>query len=533
MFCAQKEAPADAAVSRRVNPAVNPERKIVHPVLIEGEWKQSDQPLGVFQAIDPSSGQTLADEYPISNALELERALQAGVEAAEMMFSIDSSLVVAFLRGYADRIETNAARLADIAHLETALPISPRLIEMEIPRTILQLRLAADAAEQESWREAKIDHEASIASCMGPLGAPVLVIGPSNFPFAYNGIAGGDFAAAIAAQNPVIAKAHPLHPSTTRLLGEFAAEAAADSGLPQSVVQLVYDVKPEDGLRLAGDRRLGALAFTGSRRAGLALKNAADDGGTPAYLEMSAVNPVFVLPGALTNHSEQLIDDYYNSCTLGVGQFCTSPGLLVLPKSDNTELVLNSIAQRFDGSDAGTMLAASLAANAVSVIEQLLSGGASFVSNDRRSEQTGAYFYPMLLRCTAKQFLSNTQTLQSEAFGPIGLAVVAEDIQQMITIARTLEGSLTATVYSDQDGSDDDDYKRIAPLLRARCGRLLNDKMPTGVTVSPAMNHGGPYPATGHPGFTAVGMPGAIRRFAALHCYDHVRTNRLPKCLRS
>lgn len=504
----------------------------MHKVLIDGQWRAADAPHGGLRASNPATGEPLKDEYPVCSWADLDMALESGRRAAEAMFEAEPGPIVGFLRGYASAIEGAAGELAAIAHEETALPASPRFEGVEIPRTANQLRLAADAAESRAWREPVVDESANLASCMGPLGGPVWVIGPNNFPFAYNGVAGGDFASAIAAQNPVIAKAHPLHPTTTRRLAELAHKSANEAGLPAGAVQLVYDMKPEDGLKLAGDPRLAALGFTGSRRGGLALKEACDRAGTPVYLEMSAVNPVFVLEGSASERREDFPAEYVGSCTLGAGQFCTSPGLVILPDNTDGRAVRDTIAEAIGAAPAGTLLSADLTKATAENVETLIQAGGSISSEDRRPQDSGAKMHPLMLTCSGAQFLASHQAMQTEAFGPIGVAVMAKDLEEMIAIARVLEGSLTASIYSAVGGGDDAGYARLAPHLRMRCGRLLNDKMPTGVAVSPAMNHGGPFPATGHPGFTAVGMPGAIRRFAALHSYDHVRPERLPTVLR-
>ena len=190
-------------------------------------------------------------------------------------------------------------------NIETALPILPRLKESELPRTIDQLRQAAAAAREGSWALPTIDTKNNLRSCYGAIG-PVCVFGPNNFPFAYEGIAGGDFASAIAAGNPVIAKAHPSHPGTARLLAELAQRSAEEAKLPPGTVQMIYRLENDDGLRLMKDRRVAAVGYTGSRKAGLALKAAADSAGIPIYLELSSINPVVILPGALASAAKKL-----------------------------------------------------------------------------------------------------------------------------------------------------------------------------------------------------------------------------------
>ncbi len=502
----------------------------VQPVLIGGAWRVSDH-LETFTAFDPRTLEALPERFPVSSPEEIERTVAAGWEAAQMLRRTDPERIARFLERYADGIEADRAELVRLAALETALSVEPRLNTVELPRTTDQLRQAARAARERSWTRPTIDTAANIRSMLALLGAPVAVFGPNNFPFAFNAVSGGDFAAAIAAGNPVIAKAHPAHPGTTRRLASLALEALMESGLPAATVQLVYHMAPETGLRLVSHERIGAAAFTGSRGAGLALKAAADRAGKPFYAELSSVNPVFVLPGALEERLEAIVDEFFASCTAGIGQFCTNPGLVILPAGEAGERFARLAASRFSGQAAGVMLSEVGVSHLERAVNQLISHGASLIAGGRRVSP-GTRFENTLLSVQGDPFLTHPSGLQAEAFGPSSLLVLARDADQMLNIAASLEGSLTTALYSHTDGRDDDQYAQLEPMLRWRTGRLLNDKMPTGVAVSPAMNHGGPYPASSHPGFTSVGIPASLTRFAALHCYDNVRASRLPPELR-
>src|SRR5947199_4148087 len=211
----------------------------VAQVLIDGKWRAADAE-GTFHAENPAKGEALPLAFPISRWSDCDAALTAATEAAAELRVIGSAKIAAFLEGYAVNIEAAADKIVAAAAEETALPVTPRLKDVELPRTTNQLRLAAAAAREESWRHATLDLEKNIRSCFSPIG-PVVVFGPNNFPFAFNGVSGGDFAAAIAAGNPVIAKAHPLHPNTTRLLAEQAFKAVQQTGLPPATVQLIYN----------------------------------------------------------------------------------------------------------------------------------------------------------------------------------------------------------------------------------------------------------------------------------------------------
>src|SRR5271170_709182 len=239
----------------------------VAQVLIDGKWRNAAAET-TFHASNPAIGETLATPFPVSAWSDCNMALAAAAEAADVLRAAKPELLAVFLDSYAAKIDSASAAIAQAANEETGLPISPRLKDNELTRTTNQLRLAAAAAREESWKRPTLDLEKNIRSCFGPIG-PVVVFGPNNFPLAFNGISGGDFAAAIAAGNPVIAKAHPLHPNTTRLLAEEARKASESTGMPRGAVQMIYNVKNGDGLRLVSDSRVGAVGFTGSRNGGM------------------------------------------------------------------------------------------------------------------------------------------------------------------------------------------------------------------------------------------------------------------------
>lgn len=502
----------------------------LQPVLINGEWRPADNPAGSFKAMNPTTRTPMSDDYPVSSLADVEAALHAAHDAILELRTTPTNRIANFLDTYAANIEARTEELVEMANNETALPKEPRLRSSELPRTTNQLRQAAAAVRSGVWRMATIDSKLNIRSMFASLNGAVIVFGPNNFPFAFNSAAGGDFAAAIAAGNPVIGKANTGHPGTTRLFAEAALDAVKSSGLPHAMVQLLYRTPPDIGFMLVSHPLVGATGFTGSRSAGLRLKEAADKAGKPIYLEMSSINPVFVLPGALDERLDAIAGEYTNSCTLGAGQFCTNPGFVVVVDNPVGQKFLEAVAAAFSAKAPGVLLGArgpKDIAEAVAIMQQ---HGAELVvgGHEITDPNYGFAFENTILRVAGDQFLKHPEPLQTEAFGAVGLFVMAKDENQLLDIANHLEGNLTGSLYSDTHGSDDDLYCRVEPILRTKVGRLLNDKMPTGVAVTPAMNHGGPYPSTGHPGFTAVGIPASIHRFAALHCYDNVRQHRLP-----
>jgi len=500
------------------------------PVLIAGAWRPADNPAGTFQSMNPATSELLPDVYPVSSMADVDAACAAGASAVETLRALPDAAdrIAAFLDDYAARIEGAADALVAMAAAESALAVTPRLRSVELPRTLNQLRQGAAAARARSWCHATIDTATNIRSMYAPIGGPVVVFGPNNFPFAFNSVAGGDFVAAVAAGNPVIAKANTSHPGTSRLLAELALAALEPCGLPKGMVQQLYRTPPDAGFALVSHPLIGATGFTGSKYAGLQLKAAADRAGKPIYLEMSSVNPVFVLPGALEERRAAIAKELADSCALGAGQFCTRPGITVVVGEPQGEAFVDDVKGHFAGGTPGTLLGMSGLSAIKSGIDELTANGAKVLTGGQPLAGPRISFANTLLRVGGARFLDSPHELQTEAFGTVNTIVVCTDVDEMVRVATSLEGNLTGSIYSESTGRDDETYGAIAGVLRTKVGRLLNDKMPTGVAVSPAMNHGGPYPATGHPGFTAVGIPASLLRFAALQSYDNVRPHRLP-----
>lgn len=501
----------------------------VEQVLVAGRWRKATG-MSTFRAANPATGAELEMEFPVSDWQDCEDALNAAATVAKELRTVPAEKIAAFLDLYARKIEEQASALVETANAETGLPVAPRLKDIELPRTTAQLRQGATAAREGSWTHATIDTKANIRSHFAPIG-PVVVFGPNNFPFAFNGISGGDLTAAIATGSPVIAKAHPLHPATSKLLAECAVSALAEAGLPPATVQMLYHIGNEDGLRLVSDPRIGASSFTGSRAAGLRLKAAADSAGKPIYLEMSSLNPVILLPGAIAERGDNLAAELADSCLAAAGQFCTSPNLILTIAGESSERLSTNLVGILEKRSPGVLFSAGGLKGLDESVHALVDAGAKVVTGAERVTGDGYRYKNTLLRTTGEQFLAEPDKLQREAFGNATMLVTAKDVAQLQQVLEVLEGNLTGSIYSSTTGEDDAAYAKVSSALRFKVGRLLNDKMPTGVALSPAMNHGGPYPSTAHPGFTAVGIPASLRRFGALQCYDNVRPDRLPAVL--
>ena len=384
----------------------------MHKVLINGQWQQADAS-DTFTAYDPQAAQALPDEFPVSSWSDCEKMLDAAAAAFQDMRSGRRERIVAFLEKYADRIEARSDEICTTAHQETALPLEPRLANVELPRTTGQLRQAANAAMEQSWCWPIIDTATNIRSCFGPIG-PVAVFGPNNFPFAFGSVSGGDFAAAIAAGNPVIGKANSMHPKTTMLFAEEALEAAKEAGLPAATVQMIYRLNHDDGEKLVSDPRLAAIGYTGSRNAGLKLKAAADAVGKPIYLELSSINPVVVLEGALAERGDAIADEFSGSCLMGTGQFCTNPGLVILQAGDATEKLIAEVCEKFKNSPVGTLFSESGQKGLASAIDTLKNAGAEIVCGGESGGGQGYSVNNTILRISAHAFVENPHTLQTE-----------------------------------------------------------------------------------------------------------------------
>lgn len=498
-------------------------------VLIGGVFRDASAG-STFRAMNPTTGELLDCVFPVSDWKDIDEALEMASNCFKEVRSMSPEKIAFFLEAFADLIQADKEMLVELAHAETGLPKTPRLGDVELPRTVNQLKLAAAAARSGSWSMPTIDTKANIRSCYQPIG-PVCVFGPNNFPFAFNSLAGGDFAAAIASGNPVIGKANSSHPATTKRFAELALQAIEKTGMPQGLVQLLYRTSHADGERMVGDPRLSAIGYTGSRNAGLQLKAVADRVGKPFYAELSSVNPIVYLPGALTERVDKLIEEYVASGLMGAGQFCTNPGLLLMLNSPEAQRFVSGVVEKYQSSAAGTLLSKSVESSLVKSISVLCNAGAELLAGGSKVEGARCAVANTALKVTGSKFLSDAHSFQTEAFGNAVLIVVCDSLEELKQVIEQLEGNLTGAIYSATDGSDDGLYGAIAEELSQRVGRLLNDKMPTGVAVSPAMNHGGPFPATGHPGFTAVGIPASMIRFAKLTCFDAVRPSRLPAVL--
>jgi len=465
--------------------------------------------------------------YAVATAAEVARACELSSQAFEALARISTEGRARFLDRIAELLDENVSTLAAAAHIETALPI-PRLTG-ETGRASGQLRMFSALIREGSWVDARIElgdpsrtpaPKPDIRRMLIPIG-PVAVFGASNFPLAFS-VAGGDTASALAAGCPVVAKAHPAHPETSQLVGNLIAQAAAETQMPEGVFSLVHG-GPEVGKALVTHEAIRAVAFTGSHRAGRFLYDLAASRPTPipVFAEMGSVNPLFALPARISEAADALAAGYAHSLTLGVGQFCTNPGVIVGIGAP-FEAFLAKIAEKLSAVLPGTMLTAQIRTAFLKGCDHVPAelGAETLLS----PQPNGAHASPALFRITAKQAIAHPDRVE-EIFGPAAIAVVCEDETELLATAKALPGQLTATIQAAD--SDRDLVATLLPALTGLAGRVVFNGFPTGVEVNSAMQHGGPYPATTDSRFTSVGT-GAILRFARPVAYQDVPDDVLP-----
>ncbi|MDN7675419.1 aldehyde dehydrogenase (NADP(+)) [Burkholderia oklahomensis] len=489
---------------------------------------------GTMRAYDPAQGVELEPAFGAGGAGDVDRACRLASAAFDAFRQAPLEARARFLEAVAERIVGLGDQLIERAHAESALPVAR--LEGERARTVGQLRLFASIVRDGRWLDATLDSaqpdrkplpRADLRLQKIPVG-PVAVFGASNFPLAFS-VAGGDTASAFAAGCPVVAKAHPAHLGTSELVGRAIQQAVADCGLPEGVFSLVVGAGNAIGEALVAHPAIKAVGFTGSRAGGVALMGVAARRREPipVFAEMSSINPFFVLPGALRTRGAKIAQGFVDSLTLGVGQFCTNPGLVVALDGPDLKAFVDAAAQALAQKGAQTMLTAGIASSYESAIAARRAvTGVSEVAQGTRSDARNAAL-PALFTTTHAQFAQDPQ-LESEIFGPTSLVVVCRDVDEMIALAEHVEGQLTATLHLDDD--DVDLARKLLPTLERRAGRIVANGYPTGVEVAHAMVHGGPFPATSDPRGTSVGAL-AIERFLRPVCYQDLPAALLPAAL--
>ena len=484
-----------------------------------------------FHGMNPQTGAALDPPYYSATSAEVEKAAHLAAEAFPSYSRSTGKTRAAFLRRAADGLESARQELAERASLETALPM-PRLTG-EVARTANQLRMFAAVVEEGSWVQARIDPSLpdrqplprpDLRSMLRPLG-PVVVFGASNFPLAFS-VAGGDTASALGAGCPVIVKAHPAHPGTSELVAIILQHSAAAMSLHPGVFSMLYDSGIELGAALVKHPLIRAVAFTGSLRAGRALMDlaAARPDPIPCFTEMSSGNPVFVLPGALRKGPAALAQNLFGSFTLGAGQFCTKPGIVLVPEAPEGPAFFDELKSLVEKSQPFTLLTAGIAREYTRATESRAKDIPLAASASTTPSTEGYLRNAKLFAVCLDQLIAQPE-LAAEIFGPDTLLVHCDSTQDYLRAARALDGHLTATILGDED--DLATNRELIQILEQKAGRLIFNSFPTGVEVTHAMVHGGPYPATSDPRFTSVGSL-AIYRFTRPVCFPNLPQAMLP-----
>lgn len=486
--------------------------------LIDGAWTSGSE--GVFLS-EPANGP--ARSFASATGAEVDTA----VRAAERDFGVFSRTPAAHRSSFLDRIaeclRKTREEIVDTASSETGLP--PGRIDAELDRTIGQLRLFAQHILKPEWLDrryepgipGRVPPSPDLVLIQRPVG-PVAVFAASNFPLAFS-VAGGDTASALAAGCPVIVKAHQAHPATSELVASLIDEARRAEGLPNGVFALLHSAERATGTALVTHPLVQAVGFTGSTAGGRALFNlcAGRETPIPFFGELGSINPLFVLRGAGLRRGDTIARDWVASLTQGAGQFCTKPGLVVLPAGEIAERFLLTAVEALDLVPEQCMLSPLIAEGFRASTRRIESQSSVQTCLDHRTAQ-GRHMGPALMRTTAEHFLTEPE-LTEEAFGPFGLAVTVTDPSQSLDIASKLPGQLTATLHCDSE--DHAEAEALLEVLERKAGRLVWNGFPTGVAVSDAMVHGGPYPASTNFGQTSVGTM-AIRRWLRPVCFQDV-----------
>lgn len=488
-----------------------------------------------FGTFNPATGATLQPAFSSAGQNEINRACTLAANAFDHYRNLDSKTRANFLESIAEHIMAAGDELLERAHAETGLPLAR--LTGERGRTVNQLRLFAEELRKEGWQGVRIDPALPDRKPLPRVDlrmrkiavGPVVVFGASNFPLAFS-VAGGDTAAALAAGCPVVVKGHPAHPGTSELVAQAIISASQACNMPEGIFSLLNGTSHQLGNALVAHPAIKAVGFTGSRAGGLALLNTANarPDPIPVYAEMSSINPVILLPAALTQRADKLASDFVTSLTMGVGQFCTNPGFLVAIDCPALEQFISAASKAVAAAAPAVMLTAGIHQAYEKGVSQMQSQkGVSVLA--RGAESSGlncgrAAFFAV----NADEVLKN-DALTHEVFGASSLLIRCKDATQLQAVLEKLEGQLTATLHLDSE--DHAIAQKLLPILESKAGRIIANGWPTGVEVSHAMVHGGPFPATSDGRSTSVGTL-AIERFLRPVCYQDLPDALLPASLK-
>lgn len=484
-----------------------------------------------FAAVNPATQQHLTGDFPLHQPTDVDSAVNAASDIAEQFRCTTPKQRALLLNTIADCLEAQRDNIVSRAQLESALPEAR--LNGELTRTTTQLHLFADVVSQGQWQDVIFDTPQPERTPLAKpdirrhniaLG-PVAVFGASNFPLAFS-TAGGDTASALAAGCPVVVKGHPAHPGTSDIVATCFANALERCQLPQSVFRLLQGTGNELGQALVQHPSIKAVGFTGSIKGGRALFDLAQSRPEPIpfYGELGAANPAFIFPNKMNTDHKVLAEQFVQSMTLGCGQFCTKPGVLFVVKSDSSDFFLSSVRKNIQAQQGHVLLTDGIKQQYQYQTNQRgTSDGIHCVKSDPESGVASCLFE------TTSQVWRDNPQWQEEIFGPQSVVVVCDSIEDMIELSHHLEGSLTATLHANEQ--DYGSAKQLLPQLEAIAGRIVFNGWPTGVEVSHAMVHGGPYPASTMPASTSVGTQ-AIKRWLRPVAYQSLPDELLPDALK-
>ncbi|MDR6370062.1 NADP-dependent aldehyde dehydrogenase [Chryseobacterium bernardetii] len=463
----------------------------------------------------------------------IDRRIQMAVEAFRFLKNTTIHERAEFMNAVADQIEALGEELLTAAHSETSLPLAR--LTGEKARTTGQWRSYAKAVAAGIYTEARIDlpqpekQKGDIRKYNVGIG-PVVIFGASNFPFAFS-TAGGDTASAIGAGCPVIIKAHPAHPQTSQIMADAIATVVSAFGWPEGIFSHITGTSYEIGAYLTQHPDIRAIAFTGSFNGGKALFDIASrrENPVPVFAEMGSINPVFAFQQLLETKAETLAKEYSTSLTLGVGQFCTNPGVLIALRGKPLDRFINTLKDEIQKIAPANMLHKGIFENFEKNKNIALKQPDVEIIASGHTEAEGIVGNASVIKTNAETFLNNP-VLSEEVFGPFGIVVVCETEEELMEIARQLKGQLTITIAATNE--DVRDNSTLINVLKDKCGRLLFNGMPTGVEVVYGMQHGGPFPSTTDSRFTSVG-PDAVKRFVRPISFQNWPDEFLPKELKN
>ncbi len=505
-------------------------------LFIDGEWRQGNG--GTYHAVNPATGARLEPPMSQAGGEQVKQAVAAAAAAAPVFRKLSLEKRAVFLTACADEIMALGDELLERVSLETGY--ARARVETERGRTCNQLKLFAGTVVKGDWLNARIDTamperqplpRPDLRYLNQAIG-PVAVFGSSNFPLAFS-VAGGDTASAFAAGCPVLVKGHSSHPGTCELVAQAIARAVKRCHLPAGVFSLLMGAGREVGSALVRSPEVKAVGFTGSFAGGMALARLANERPEPipVYAEMGSVNPVFLLPRAVKARAAQIAEGFVASLTLGTGQFCTNPGMVVALDDESTAGFIGETARRLTEIGAGVMLNEHICSAYAQGIKHF-SGypGVTRIAQGKEAVGKSGYHAQAALFATTADYLIKNPALQEEVFGPVSLIIKCKDVDDLLRVAILIKGQLTATLHGDD--AEIGDYPELVDQLSLRAGRLLVNGFPTGVEVCDAMVHGGPFPATTDSRSTSVGTA-AIARFVRPVCYQNFPKALLPEALRN